>query len=354
MTLLHFDGHRSYADLADYDATLHENLAGQSHSGTQWLWGTGYSRFGSPDRGARGTYNLAPLRFELNSSLSPSTIIFGIVFYKQSTGVPYVNTSYPLIKMKDTADGGTHINICLNSSYNFAVYRDTTLLGTSSGKTVINQTWHHLEAKVYFHDSNGTIELKLDGTTILSLTSQDTLTGSNAYARHFEVRCIHSSMETHFDLWYLCDNAGSAPQNDFLGDCRCDIIRPNGAGNQSDFTPLAGSNYENVDEITPDDDTTYNSSGTVNDQDSYALPSLDSVGTIYGTKNSICIKKDDAGTKNAKILTRSNITFYKSNEIFPATTYVTYGKIYQDNPDDSLAWELADIAGMEVGVEVSS
>jgi hypothetical protein len=150
------------------------------------------------------------------------------------------------------------------------------------------------------------------------------------------------------------DNTGDSPQNDFLGDCRVDVIRPNGAGANADFTPSAGSNYENVDEATPDDDSTHNSSGTVGHQDSYALPSLSAGGTIFGVKSLICIAKDDAGAKGAKILTRSNSTYYKSDEINPPTDYKSFGKVYQNNPDDSLAWQESDIAGMEVGVEVSS
>jgi len=256
--------------------------------------------------------------------------------------------------MDSIASGNKHINICLNASQNFAVYRSGTLLGTSSGKVVVDGTWHTLEAKVFFDDSVGAVELRLDGVQILNLANQDTLVGANAYARSFQVGVIYVNKTTYFDCIYLCDTAGSAPQNDFLGDVRCDVIRPDGAGNQTDFSPSAGANWENVDDITPDDVATNNSDGTVDDQDSYALPSLAVGGTIFGVKPGIVVAKDDAGAKGCKILTRSNITFYKSTEVAPSTTYGRFSKVYQDNPDDSAAWEEADVNGMEVGVEVSS
>jgi len=278
-----------------------------------------------------------------------------MVFYKNSTGNPTASTSYPLLEIRDSEAGGSrHLTLTVNSAGNIEVYRDTTLLGTTSGGLIANYTWHCLEVKLYIHNSAGTVEIKLDGVQIINLTGQDTLTGSNAYARKFKFRGVHNDLQTFYDCIWIMDNAGSAPQNDFLGDCRCDVLRPNGAGNQTDFTPSAGNNYENVDEIERDDDSTYNASGTVTDQDTYALPSLPSGGTIFGVKPSAVIRKDDAGAKGAKILTRSNITIYKSAEVFPDTTYKKYSIVYQDNPDDAAAWEEADVNGMEVGGEVSS
>lgn len=356
MTLLHFDGHRSYADINDYIQTVTEKVSHfQDGYGDHKDWNTAYSRFGSPDRGVKINYSNRYLGLELDNSLSPSTVILGIAFKKYQAGTPTLNTGYPTIRIRDNmTDNNDHLIVCVNGSYDFQVYRKTTLLGISSGKKIIDQAWHFLEIKLYIHGTAGTVELKLDGAQILNLTNQDTLEGSNAYARAFVISCIGSHLDVVYDCWYLCDNAGSAPQNDFLGDARCDVIRPNGVGNKSDFTPSAGSNYENVDEITPDDDTTKNSSGTVNHQDSYALPSLASGGTIFGVKPKICIAKTDAGAKGVKILTRSNITFYKSAEVNPLTSYGSFGKIYQDNPDDAAAWEEADVNGMEVGIEVSS
>ena len=52
------------------------------------------------------------------------------------------------------------------------------------------------------------------------------------------------------------------------------ILRPNGVGGANVWTPSAGANWQNVDEATADDDTTYNSTATVGDQDLFAYPDL--------------------------------------------------------------------------------
>jgi len=363
MTLLHFDGFRSYADdngtSADFNAVSTETVESQN---TQWYlpqggFSTAYSRFGSPNIGLRlpntdyGTS--AYFKYTLVNTLSPATVIVGVVFYKDNADAPSESASYPFIRISDGA-GNNHLNLCWDSSDNLKAYRNTTLLGTSSGATLQDYKWHYLEVKLLIHASAGTVEVKLDGTQILDLSGQDTLEGANVYARQFQFGGVHNDLDTSFDCIWIMDNAGDAPQNDFLGDCRCDVLRPNGAGADADFTPSVGSNYENVDDVTPDDDSTYNSSDTVDHQDSYALPSLASGGTIYGVKFCICINKTDAGAKGAKILTRSNGTYYKSDEVDPSTDYETFAKVYQVNPDDSAAWAEADITGAEIGVEVSS
>ena len=354
MALLHFDGFRSYANLTDYIRTKSENVALQYISPNS-SFATAYSRFGGSDRGLEVGSFSDNITWELDGSLSPSTIIFGIVFKKISTGAPIANPDLPFIRILDNCvDSNKHINICLNGSRNFEVYRDTNFLGTSSGKTVMDLVWHNLEVKIHLHSSEGTVELKLDGLQILNLAGQNTMTGSNAYARYFFVGMIYIGEAFYVDCFYLCDNTGDAPQNDFLGDVRCDVLRPNGAGVVTQFTPSAGANYENVDDTTPDDDSTKNSDDVVGHQDSYALPSLAPGGEIFGVKPAIVVAKDDAGAKSCKILTRSNGTLYKSDEVIPLTTYTRNSKIYQDNPADSLTWEEADIADMEVGVEVIS
>jgi len=352
MALLFFDGLNIYSNPADFaSAKISENIGTQGYSNTQ-VFSTSYSRFGSPNRGLMHNDYNETTYWDLDSSLSPQTVTFGIVFYKATDNTPSLSTSYPLAYLSDGANA--HIRICVDADYNIKVYRDTTLLGTSSGKQIKNNAWQILEGKIHIDDAAGTVQLKLDGVEIINLTGQDTQNGTNAYVRRFAVKCVHNEQTTYFDLVYFGDTTGDAPQNDVLGDCKVERLIPNGAGDQTDFTPSAGSNYENVDDTCPDDDGTYNSSDNIGDQDSYALPALPGSETIFGSTSRVTVAKSDAGVKGCKILTRSGGTFYKSDEILPSTTYEIFGKLYQNNPDDSAAWEKADVDAMELGVEVSS
>ena len=356
MTLLWFDGFENYADYSDFNVVKSELVSSQNCDTAGYV--TFSATYGRNGRGLQNIGSDRYFRFELDSGQSPDEVVFGIALNRRDSDTPAVNLAEPLLAFQDSfAAGNNHIKVCLNASLNFQVYRNDTLLGTSSGKTLGYQTYSFLEIKFKISDSVGYVQMWLDETQILNLAaSQDTLEGSNAYVRGVIIRAPYSNIITWFDDMYFLDTSGSAPCNDRLGDVRIDLCLPNGAGAHTDFTPSAGSNYENVDEAGgPDDDTTYNDGGTVGNQDSYAMSDLSALGaTIFGLKSQVTCRKTDVDERGYKILTRSGDSDYLSTEINPATTFETQAKVYEVNPDDSLAWEEADINGMEPGVEITT
>jgi len=343
VSLLWFDGFESYNDYLDVQ--MNSNLLALSLG-----FGISYGRNSS--RGMQmnnlGVYYMA------EAPGTPDTIWFGIAV--KPIGAPSAyNATYPMFTIYDAlVAGNIHLKIHPNAGKHLEVHNSAdTLLGTSSGHTIESTTWYYIEVKVVIHDSAGSVVIKVDGSEVLNLSGIDTQNGSNAYAGAVKVELLYNN-QTWFDDFYLLDASGSK-NNDFLGDVRIEVLRPNGAGVHTDLTPSAGANYENVDEIYPDDDATYNSSGNVGDKDTYALPSVTSfTGIIHAVKTQITIRKDDSGTRKAKILRRVNGTDYQGTEEDLLISYKTFSKIDENNPDDSATWEEADINGMEVGVEVTA
>jgi hypothetical protein len=95
----------------------------------------------------------------------------------------------------------------------------------------------------------------------------------------------------------------------FFGDVQVETIRPDAAGNHTDFTPLAGSNFQNVDETTPDGDTTYNFSSTVNHKDTYRLADLAAAsGDIKALMVHITSRTPEACTDTQKIALYDGVT----------------------------------------------
>src|SRR6185437_13665423 len=58
------------------------------------------------------------------------------------------------------------------------------------------------------------------------------------------------------------------------GDLRVECVMPNGPGAHTQFTPSAGANWQNVDEVPPDDDTTHNDSSTAGQLDTFVHAAL--------------------------------------------------------------------------------
>lgn len=102
----------------------------------------------------------------------------------------------------------------------------------------------------------------------------------------------------------VCDSSGTAHIG-FQGHVEVETVRPDGAGNYSNFTPSAGSNYQNVDETTPDGDTTYNHSSTTDHRDSYTMSALArAAGTVKAVMFNMVAKTPEAGIHNANFFIR--------------------------------------------------
>ncbi len=154
---------------------------------------------------------------------------------------------------------------------------------------------------------------------------------------------------------YLADNQGS-DINDFLGDIRIDAIHPNGAGNHTDLTPSAGSNYQCVDEDELDD-SDYVEGINATDKDSYSYESvptdLDDSGIIGLQIKNNC--KRTAAATNIKIdpFIRTGSTDYSQTvQDLPDAIGIVSGDIILDDPSDSNPWTQAKINACEFGMEV--
>ena len=345
MGLLWFDGFGSYNNSADinvvanplFSTTGDWNSVISGRRGGRGLWGH-HSHF--------QTYTF------VNNYAS---ILTGIAIRQGNVGTPSYHADLPLLGFYDgsTLQIGVYVVGTELHVYNGSGVK----LGETSGANIAYNVWRYVEAKVVINNSTGIVVIRVDENVLLNLSSQDTQNSANAYLNKITLRGIYSSLAITLTDLYFCDLTGDAPHNDFLGDIRIDILRPNAAGTYTDFTPSAGSNHENVDETYgPDDDVTYNDGANIGDQDSYQMPDLPSPAgtTIYGVKTQGTVRKTDAGAMKCKLLTRAGTTDDLGEEIALSDSYTTHAEILEDNPDDSAAWEDADVNSMEPGVEITA
>lgn len=255
--------------------------------------------------------------------------------------------------------GTFHIYINFISGTNSIRVRRGSATGTMLGETANNalslSQWQYVEAKIYHHDTAGTVEIRVNGDTVLNLTSQDTKNGTTTPNTIFLSGNSYNNGNVYYDDFYVCNGSGST-NNDFLGDVRVESILPSGVGSSTDWAPSAGNNYECVDESTPNDNTDYVSENTTGDHDTYAFSSIGlTSGSIYGVQQLVYANKADAGSRYIKTVCRSGTTDYpNSNTYSVSDTYTYYEDVLEQDPDTSSAWTISGVNAAEFGMELEA
>jgi hypothetical protein len=219
-------------------------------------------------------------------------------------------------------------------------------------------TWYYIEIKVVIHDTAGSVELRINGATVASASGVDTRNGGTGVVNGFQFGAGHggSSQRTNANFCdlYVCDGSG-AINNSFLGDCKVECLFPNGAGAETQWTPSAGSNYQNVDETPPNDDTDYNKSNTVDQVDTYAMTDLASTtGLIYGVQYLDYVRKDNAGSRHIAPVARIGGTDYAGADASLGDSYVYTREIHELSPATAAAFTISEVNAMEFGLKVTA
>ncbi|HET9565209.1 MAG TPA: hypothetical protein VFP27_12065 [Mycobacterium sp.] len=256
----------------------------------------------------------------------------------------------------------TQVWFAINTSGQIVAYRGTTALGTSSSALSQN-VYHYLEFKVVIDDSTGTVTVKMDGTTILTLTSQDTKATSSATWDEVCLGCFGApggtAIDNQYDDLIVMDGSGSY-NNDFLGDRRVSALFPNAVGNSSGSVSSGGGGtadrYTMVDETSLNSDTDYNTFAATGDKDTYGCQNCPTSGApVSAVVVSIAAKKADAGEAGVAAVARISGTDYDSATLGVPGGYVVQQAIWDRSAvDGTTAWTTAVIDAAEFGVKKAS
>jgi len=131
-------------------------------------------------------------------------------------------------------------------------------------------------------------------------------------------------------------------------------FRPNAVGTYSELEDYGDTpNWECVDDVSPDDDTTYvaTTSTVAVQRDTYNVPDhTTETQTIINVTFYVRAKKTGAGSDAYLIVYDNGLKIYQSIPINFAWNTYSYG--YTLNPSDTEAWEWDDIDTLEIGIEM--
>jgi len=228
--------------------------------------------------------------------------------------------------------------------------------GTQTGASVTPcayEVYAHWEVKYVCHDSAGSIVVKINGVEYMNVSGIDTRTGGAGTLDAIQIGSQQGSNSyfAYADDCVLWDTSGS-DVTDFIGDMAVLYRKASGAGNYAAWTPSAGSNYQNVDDLgTPDEDTTYNSSSTASQKDSFAIDDI-AAGTVIAVQSVIRARKDDAGSRSVRPLFRIGGSDYVGATVSLSDGYVTSTEVFHNDPSDTNDWTSGDVNGAEHGYEL--
>lgn len=218
----------------------------------------------------------------------------------------------------------------------------------ATGTKVLNPaTWYYIEFKLVVNGASGTCEVHLDGATeIASTVGNFGSTGINIVGFDCNAGAAFAIDDT-----YCADTTGSAPQNTFLGPSRIITPMPDAAGTHSQWTANGTTpNFACVNEVPPDDDTTYVSDSTPGDLDSYVFGQADGGATIFCVQTNHYARKDDANTRQIAPLIRQAGTDFIGNTFTEAASYTCFTQLWNQDPTGT-NWTPAVFNADEFGVK---
>jgi hypothetical protein len=276
---------------------------------------------------------------------------------------PAVLTPGVLLCLWDSAAGAAQVSLRLETSGLLTVRRGAfggALLGTTAA-AVPTGAWTYVELKVFISGTVGTVDVQMNGVSVLSLTGQNTKNTANSTA---DTVCLNADIPNggtgdgvnatvRFDDLYVCDGDGTV-NNTFLGDVTVQCVFPTGAGATTGWAHTgAATNWQAVSETPADDDTSYVSASSVGAVDTYAHGAV-GAGTVFGVQLCLEARKTDTGARVIQGVVRSGGADSPGTMLPLSTSYGILTDIRETDPSTGLAWTTSGINAAEIGEKLAS
>lgn len=258
------------------------------------------------------------------------------------------------------------IRLNLNRTLELWDLGNSTQIGSDSSALALD-TWYRIELKYEYHATTPTLTAYIDGTSFATGLMVDQ--ANNNPNRMTLGSQTNTTCDIFFDDVAVNDSTGSF-QNGLPGEGEIIHLRPNAAGDNAQWSTGTGTTFAEVDEVTPDDVTTYIGSTTLNNISDFnldatpaALASDDTINVVAaGWRIADAAAPDHGYTLRVKA--SSGGTVEESAEILgPNTTYITnkaavprnhHLTLYDLPGASTTAWTKADLDTAQIGVKLST
>ena len=254
-----------------------------------------------------------------------------------------------------SADNYQQVVLYIQPTGTISAVRNGTHLGTTAAPALTAGAYHHIEAQVFFSNTVGTIEVRVNGVTVLSLSGLDTVTaptGAECSAVVYGGGSAGGGPGCYLDDIYCYDTSGSY-NNTWIGDRRVLTLFPNANTATADWTPVgAATGYECIDEANPDDDTTYINAATIGLVSQFGLQNLPAgVSLINGVVLVERARKTEAGTANTKVSAVSGASVTAGADKPITEVYTFRQDVFETDPATAAPFTPSAVDSLQFKVE---
>jgi len=244
------------------------------------------------------------------------------------------------------SNNSAHFRIQINTNGYWTLKNPAgTVVATATQTYGINQ-WRFVEIYGKIADTGGRCKMLFDGDVVIDYTG-DLKNSSLPFSRFHHI----AQSNGYSDDIYILSNTGE----DFLGEVEVIGKLVDGNGNQNDWTPLSGNNYENVDDTNIDGDSTYVSSSGVGDIDLFTFANLPSTDVdVHAVQLNASIRKSAGGTRVYGLLARPVSTNYIVKSGYTPIDYEYIQHLMENNPETDNTWLASQVDASEFGIQVVS
>lgn len=309
-------------------------------------------------RAATGRSNLVIARRILGGA--KTSVGFAGAFY--FLALPTVNRRDKIVDFRDTSNI-INLTVALQTTGIIDVYRgdaDGVLLGTSVTPVITAETYNHIETFVFFSNTVGTVEVRVNGVTVISLSGIDTTASAAECSQVTIFGCARGSgftttSQLDVDDVFCYDDTGSL-NNTFIGDRRVLTLFPDANTIQADWSAVgAATGFEAIDEANPDGDTSYITAGPPGSPGPISEFGIQNLPAGVSAVSAVVIvemaRKTEAGPANTQWSVISGVSETAGTDK-PMTEIYTYRQdVFETDPASAAPFTPSEVDALQIKVE---
>lgn len=242
-----------------------------------------------------------------------------------------------------------HVSLTVTSTGVIQAYRGTilgaggTLLGSTAGPVLTANAWNHIEVKAKISDTVGTVEVRVNGVTVLNLANQDTANSADLTIAQVELSNNNGfdgtpRIDGYFKDYFVWDTTGTH-NNNFAGSVNVVALTPDSDVALTWALSGGATGFSLVNEAPPVDGGFISAGSPPPAIDKMGMTNLPAdVTSVRALMTLVRARKTDGGDGNLQVglISGASVDLGADRPITTAFTY--YADFSEEDPATVAPW----------------